>query len=165
MSVLLYSVGLVGASLAIHIIVWRISLPLFQTRALLVIFAVALVLGLSASWIGWLPRLSLGEMAHVALVQVSVALAYACLYSAIEGDSPSAALVKCTAEAGERGATLDDYRAIINDDLLIGSRFSAMLRDGLVVEKSGRYFLTSRGAKLARLFKLSSEILSLRESG
>lgn len=165
MTVLLYSLSLLSASLAIQIFVWRISLPEYQTRALLGIFGLILMIALCAVAVGWLPPLSLGQAGHITLVQVSSALAYACLYSGVEGSSPSAALVECTAKQGEEGASMDDYRLIINDELLIASRFNAMVHDGLIMQKDGQYFLTSWGTKLARFFELSSNILRLPESG
>jgi len=165
MIVLAYSLALSATALGLHILLWRISLPKRQTRALLLIFLAVLVVGLGGAMMGLLPRLTLIEELHVAIFQVAAALAYACLYSAIEGDSPSVAIVRFTAAAGEQGRRRDAYKAIVNDDLLIGSRFRAMIRDGLVEERPDGYRLTAAGERLAAFFTATSRFFAMSGSG
>jgi hypothetical protein len=132
---------------------------------LLLIFLGVLAAGLVGSFTGILQRLTLIQAAHVALTQIAGALAYVCLYSAIEADSPTVAIVQFTAEAGARGRCRDEYLAIINDDLLLGSRFRAMIRDGFVREQSGSYQLTEKGVRMARFFTLTSRLLGMSRAG
>ena len=165
MLVLVYSVTLVACALVIHLSVWRARLPRKQTTALLTIFFGVLVAGLAMGFSRLTAQLTPIEAAHIALVHTAFALAYICLYSAIENGSPSTAIVSLTAAAGPPGCRRDDYKAIINDNLLIGSRFQAMIRDGLVTEADGRYRLTQRGEFLARLFNHASRLLHMSGAG
>jgi hypothetical protein len=165
MIVLVYALSLTAAALGLHILIWRTALPQKQSRALLLIFLGVLAAGLIGAFSGLLPPLTPIEAAHVALVQIAGALAYVCLYSAIEADSPTVQIVQFTAAAGPRGRRRNEYGAIINDDLLIGSRFSAMLRDGFVREQSGRFCLTEKGARLARLFAMTSRLFGISGAG
>jgi hypothetical protein len=165
MKVLIDAVTLIGAAFLLHVTIWRIFIPVHQTRALLLIFFGMLMAGLGATFAGIPPRLSLPEALHVAIFHVSASLAYICFYSAIEGTSPSTAIVVMTAEAGQTGCCRDDYKVIINNDLLIGSRFRAMIRDGLVCELPTGYRLTDRGFRLGHLFALAFGFLGLSDAG
>jgi hypothetical protein len=165
MIVLSYALALTAITLGLHILMWRTALPQRQSRALLFIFLGVLSAGLLGAFAGLLPPLTLIEAAHVAIVQISGALAYICLYSAIEADSPTVGIVQFTAAAGQRGRRRDEYTAIINDELLLGSRFRAMIRDGFVREQSGRYCLTAKGEQLARMFARASRVFGLSGAG
>jgi len=165
MVVLFFVVILTLAALAVHVGVWRLAAPRLHTRALAIIFLGVLAAGLGASFSGLLPHLSAIEAVHVALTYVVGGLAYICFYSAIEENSPSTLIVEFTAAAGTDGRQLDEYRTIINDDLLIGSRFHALLRDGFVREQSGTYDLTAKGVRTARIFTATSRLLDLSGTG
>lgn len=116
------------------------------------------------SLLGAMPS-TVGEWLHVAVVYVPVSLAYIASYSAVEEDSPSLRIVRYVADAGASGRSRDDLSSILNNDVLLGSRFEAMVRDGLVVESGGRYALTRRGKRLARLFTVTFGFLGIRAAG
>jgi hypothetical protein len=165
MLVLLFVTMLWASAFVVHVALWRWSTPVLQTRALLLIFLAVGVIGLGASIAGALPRLSAVQILHVLIVYVPGCLAYVCLYSGIEERSPTVSIIEFTAEAGTKGRRRDDYRSIINDNLMIGSRFSALVRDGLVREQAGTYYLTAEGERLARFFNLTSRLLGLSKVG
>jgi hypothetical protein len=165
MIVLSYALALTAAALALHILIWRVALPQRQSRALLFIFLGVLAVGLFGGLTGLFPPLTLIQAAHVALTQIAGALAYICLYSAIEADSPTVQIVQFTAAAGHHGRHRDEYTAIINDDLLLGSRFRAMIRDGFVQEQAGTYRLTAKGVRMAQCFALTSRLFGMSQAG
>lgn len=152
-----------------HLAWWRIRVPSRQLPMLLLIFLGALplsaVVGLAVpSLIGAMPSTAV-EWLHVAVVYVPVSLAYIATYTAVEEDSPSLRIVRYVADAGAAGRSRDDLSSILNDDVLLGSRFEAMVRDGLVVESGGRYALTARGKRVARLFTVTFALLGIRAAG
>ena len=164
MLVLGYAISLSLLSLLVQVAIWRLALPRSQIKALLLIFGVVTVVGVALGVAGLTPRLDLIQVIHVALSQAAIALAYACLYSAIE--SPTVALIRFTAAAGERGRLRGDYRAIINDDLLIGAQFRAMQESGLVEQLDDEtYQLTASGQRMARGFAAISRVVGVSGGG
>jgi hypothetical protein len=156
-------------ALFVHLGWWRLRVPKSQTPALLLIFLGALPLAailraLVPATEGVMPA-SLEEWLYVTVVYVPVSLAYIATYSAVEEDSPSLRIVRYVADAGSAGRSRDDLSNILNDQVLLGSRLQAMVRDGLVLERDGFYALTDRGRALARAFTASSAWLGIRAAG
>jgi hypothetical protein len=164
-----FCLALIITALIVHLAWWRIRVPYRQIPMLLLIFMSALPLSAALAYVA--PAIAAAvpgtaaEWFHVGLVYVPVSLAYIATYSAVEEDSPSLRIVRFVAQAGVSGRSRDDLTTILNDDVLVGSRLRAMVRDGLVVEEGGRYALTSRGRKLARVFTVSSAWLGIRAAG
>jgi hypothetical protein len=164
MQVLGFAIGLSLLSLLVQIAIWRFSLPRSQIKALLVIFGVVTIVGVASGVAGFPVRLEPVEALHIVISQAAVALAYACLYSAIE--SPTVAIIRFTAEAGEDGRSRSDYLAIISDDLLLGARFRAMAESGMVEELSpDTYRLTTSGRRMARGFAAISRVVGVSGGG
>jgi hypothetical protein len=169
MRLALFCAALTAFALLCHVAWWRIRLPRNQLGALLLIFlgavpactaAAIMVPGFRALMPG-----KFLEWLHVVIVYVPVSLAYVATYSAIEEDSPSLKIVRFVAEAGQAGRTRADLKSILNDDVLLGSRLQAMVRDQLVVENGGTYALTNRGRVLARVFSRASACLGIQAAG
>lgn len=164
-----FCIALTMLAFVVHVVWWRIRVPHKQIPTLLLIFLSAFpasaVVGFIVPALAGAMPVTIGEWLHVAVVYVPVSLAYVATYSAVEEDSPSLRIVRFVADAGAFGRSRDDLSTILNDDVLVGSRLRAMVRDGLVVESGGRYALTSRGLTLARVFTLSSRWLGIRAAG
>ena len=147
----------------IHLLIWRNAQPKKHTRALLIIFMSVLISVFIASITSFLPPLTWIEGLHVMIFYIPTMLAYICFYSAIEEDSPSVGLITMTAQ--KKKCVLEDYDSVINDQLLVGSRLSAMVRDGLLKEENEQYRLTSKGFFWGTLFTSTYQFLQLKDGG
>jgi hypothetical protein len=164
-----FCVVLTMLALVVHLVWWRFRVPRKQMPLLLVVFLGALPLaGILRALLPAIREVtpaSLQEWVYVAVVYIPVSLAYIATYSAVEEDSPSLRIVRYVADAGSAGRSRDDLSHILNDEVLLGSRLQAMVRDGLVLERDGTYALTDRGRALARAFTASSIWLGIRAAG
>ena len=173
MTVLLWSLAAWGSAFAVHLLIWRIRLPRRQTRALLAVFlgwgaaVVATLAAWSAAWPGarhWLP-VSLPELAHVALFHLAATLAYMITYSALEADSPTLVMITAIKTAGPGGMDAREFHRTMTDDLLVRPRLRDLLRDRLAVVESGRYRITPKGRRLARLLAFHRRLLGAQMGG
>lgn len=164
-----FCVALLAVTFLVHLVWWRIQIPRRQLPTLLLVFFGALPLSAAVGFV--VPGLArsmpttIGEWLHVAVVYLPVSLAYVATYSAVEEDSPSLRIVQYVADAGAVGRSRDDLSTILNDDILLRSRFGAMVRDGLVVDSGGLYALTNRGRRLGSFFTMSFRLLGIRAAG
>ena len=168
MFIVIFGSGLLALAFALHLLFWRIYLPKRQIRMLLIIFAITLLVGLTAGnllfpnefspWIFW-------NNFHIILFYVSTSLAYTALYSAIEEDSPSLSITKFVHAAGKEGRSREEIAGLITDDILVESRVGALLRDGLVREAGDHLELSRRGLVIARSFRAVATVLNLRKGG
>jgi hypothetical protein len=153
----------------VHVVWWRIRLPTRQLTTLLLLFLGTLFVAVLVAAVDRAPAdgfpSNVAEWLHVGIVYVPVSLAYVATYSAIEEDSPSLRIVRFVAESGDFGRSREDLLVVLNDDVLVGSRMQAMVRDGLIVDAGGSFTLTARGRVLARVFSVSSAWLGIRSAG
>lgn len=136
------------AALAIHLLVWRVRIPKFQTRALLGIFA---LVPAGEFLLGWGPRLGTFEVAHICLFYVALSFSYIITYSALEGDSPTLSLIRHLDRSRGQGIASKDVESFLQDRPFIKARLEALIRDGLVREEQGRYFVEGHGSLFFRL--------------
>jgi hypothetical protein len=165
MALLLAGIALFTLLMAVHLVVWRIRLPARQTRALLVIFLGLLPAGLLAVHLLNPALFGPWQCVHLALFHVAMSLTYVILYSAIEQESPSLAMVQFVDRAGTRGRSRQEFQRLINDELLVGNRLNNMVRAGWVQENGSSYRLTAKGRRLAWLFISAARLLGLEEGG
>ena len=71
-------------------------------------------------------------------------LAYVVAYSAIEGRSPSMALLVYVADARGQGRTRDELEGLLRGENPVSARLQAMLLDKMVVENGGCIMLTAK---------------------
>ena len=168
MTIALFTFGLLLLSFLVHLVWWHIRLPRRQMLTLLCVF-----IGMFAAAVGaaamsiefpYAPQ-SLAQWVHASVVYVPVALAYVATYSAIEEDSPTLGIVRFVADAGAGGRTREELEQVLNDQVLVGSRLTAMIRDGLVIERDGAYNLTQRGWSAAEFFRKASALVGIRLGG
>jgi hypothetical protein len=169
MRVTVFGFSLFVLAFVIHLIVWRVRLPVRQTLWLLVIFLGALLAGLAAGLSVSLLRpyapATFFECLHVVLFHVPLTLAYVAGYSLLEDDSPSVAIVKYVAAAGHRGRAREEFRNIIRHESLVKLRLEAMVRDRLIVQDLACYRLTAKGTLLVRVFMAAQNVLGLPTGG
>ncbi len=159
--------GLFLAALVLHWIVWRIRIPRRQTAALLLILLGVLPVGLAALVLapGRFGPLGFWEVLHISIFHVAFSLAYIVAYSAIEGRSPSMALLVHVAEARHKGRTRQELDAMLRGENPVAARLEAMLRDGMVVAAGGSYRLTAKGWAWARTLGGFRRLLGMEKGG
>lgn len=168
MRIALLAAGLFTAAFLAHWLWWRVRIPTRQTAALLGVFLGAL----AAWWIataafpqGPLAPRSHWELLHVAVVHVSLTLAYVVAYSAIEHRSPSMTVLLFVAAAGSAGRSAAEVQALLEAASPVEVRLGAMLRDGMVCEVGDRYRLAAKGRAWAVVLSAWRRFLRLPRGG
>jgi hypothetical protein len=162
MTVLVAGVGLLVVSFLVQLLIWRVALPPRQTRALLILFTVAPIAVAALAWAAQRPLVSSPlELVRLALFYISCTLAYIVLYSAIEAQSPTLAIVSHLAAAGSAGSTDDDMYAHFGSDDTMRNRISAIEEGGWIARDGEAIILTPAGLFYARLFDRGSIIVGL----
>lgn len=166
MQVLAHVAALFTLTLALHLVWWRIALPVHQRRGLLRLFSALLVVYLGASAVlaeRWPTAvLAPAELAQVGLCYVSLMLSYVATYSMIEADSPTLSLLLFVSGQGAEGRLREDLESFLLGRSVLQDRLEAMLVDGMLVERDGRYHLAT-GSFLA--FRLILAYKRLFDSG
>lgn len=139
---------LFAATMSVHVAIWKVRLPRHQTRALLIICAVAFSLWLAVSLERHVTALI---VLHVALYYWSISLCYIITYSAIEGDSPTLTLMRFVADSGAQGRTQEDIKRFMDERPFIGARLAALINSDLIREENGRYVITGSESFAFRL--------------
>ena len=169
MRILLFGFVALIAAFVVQVAVVRVLQPRNHAAVIVVVFGIFSALALVAFALfspaegsGWGHWIDLGRLA---LLLGSLSLAYIAVYSAIEDDSPSMAMVKMAWQAGHKGCAESDFRAVMDDQLFLDQRLEAMKRDGWIGELAGEVFLTPLGRFWASLFYRAQVILRMDEGG
>jgi hypothetical protein len=166
MAVLAIGASLLTASLLVQIGVWRIALPRSQTLGLLCVFALTpACIGALAVATGHVPSLSSADVVRLILGYTSFALAYAVLYSAIEHQSPTLAIVSHVAAAGADGCTTPELFAAFEREGAMTNRIVAIERGGLVRVDRETIVLTAQGRMYAEFFERAAAVFGLAPGG
>ncbi|MBE2179996.1 MAG: hypothetical protein IAE97_05955 [Chthoniobacterales bacterium] len=155
MNVFLTIAFLLSVVFAAHLVWWRVAVPRRQRSALLLLFftgslTISPLAAFTLQKAGFAP-LSWVQWLNVALGVLAFTLAYVVTYSALEADSPTLSLIRHVATAGSRGLTLEDLQAFMNERPFVTARLSALLEDGMLSERGGRYLLAEHPYTLFRL--------------
>jgi hypothetical protein len=162
MQVFLTTVLLFVAALGLHLLVWKIRLPRFQTKTLLLLFA--LVLGVRLVLLAIWP-MSWPELTHVCLYYVSLSLCYVITYSAFEADSPTLSLIRHAHEVAAQGMSPEEVHVFMEKRPFVKARLAALTHDGLLREESGRYFAAGQGSVFFRVVLLFRKLYGTIEEG
>lgn len=156
----------------LHFLVWKIRLPVRQTKTLLIITFSGLTAALaififspSLTILGVKAPETFAEYVSVVLYVTSFILAYAITYSAIEADSPTLVMIKTIADAGAKGLQTKDFFDILTDDVLIKPRLRDLITDKMALINEERYVLTVKGRIFAGIFIFYRKILGLGKGG
>jgi hypothetical protein len=174
MSTIFFALGLFAATFAVHLAWWRIRIPRRQTAMILLLFFAALPVGIVVA--RYLPALrpiaptSVWQLLIVAQFQFGAALAYACINSALQHDSPALMVVTYISLAGPNGCTRDDVRTILRDDVLIEPRIREFAAGGILELACSentpyRYRLTPRGLRFLRTMTFVRSVFRLPRGG
>jgi hypothetical protein len=162
MAVFLTTLVLFLGALGLHLIIWKIRLPKFHTRTLLILFGS--VLGI------WLLSLTLRPMswpdaAHVCLSYISLSLCYVITYSAFEADSPTLSLIRHTYDAAGRGLSSEEVHLFLEKRPFVKARLAALIHDGLLREENGRYFAAGSGSAFFRVILMFRKLYGPMQEG
>jgi len=165
MGLFLAGLALLILAFVVHVIIWRVHPPRRSIRALLCIFAatplVAVPIYFAIEPLPALTDASLAGALRILLFYVSCSLVYVCVYSAIEVQSPSLAIVLYVASCGSAGcADAEIANHIIGDDS-ISTRLATMEAGGMIAVSDGKCTLTPAGRLWAAFFEFASNILRL----
>jgi hypothetical protein len=167
--------GLLAFSLLVvaHIIVWRARKPAQQyaTLAILGLAVLTTSVGsfyviqtLSANSISFLP-IALFEYFNLSMLYAAFFLSYLTTYSAVQADSPTMAILLRIEEAGEKGLTLNELLAQLDDKVLVLPRIEDLVAGDLVRLHGGQYVIRSGGAFLARVHLFYRGLLKMEKGG
>jgi hypothetical protein len=165
MELLAFSLSTLFVALILHILVWRVALPASQTVGLLKIFALVYACSLAASFLPsiYVPRTVL-ERLHFTLFYIPTVLAYCSLFSLVEHESPSLAMI-AEATKSPQGCAREEFLSAIGGQAIVGQRLEAAEGNGLLLANRGGFVLTVRGRFYASLFELIARIFKLDEGG
>lgn len=169
MGVLLGAALSLVTSLLLHLLIWRIRLPRYQTRTLLLLFFGVPVFLLSVWAVselgGRLLPGSMPELLQTFFLIAAFSLAYIISYSAIEAQSPTLVLIEAIAQAGTEGLPEEALLAAASDNVLVLPRIEDLVRDGLAVRLGNGIRITNKGRQFVTIFILYRKLLGLGKGG
>jgi hypothetical protein len=173
MRILLLGTFIFFLALSLHLAIWRLCLPKRHRKALLRIFLATFFVIIFVIWIlssrDLIPGIFrihyFSEVIHTFIFVIAFTFSYIITYSAVEANSPSLAIIKTIARAGDEGLGKEKLLMMLNNDVLIRPRLADLLTDGLVSITDGRYRLTSKGFLTARIFITYRKLLNLPIGG
>jgi hypothetical protein len=166
MAVLLTGVALFALSFLGQIALKHVWFPTKRTQGLLILYAlVPLAAIVVAALTGQAMRFSAPEAVRLALLYVSVSLAYIALYSAVENQSPTLAIITNLANAGAPGRTEAELSQRFARDFAITGRFAVLEHGGWVRCEGDVIRLTPQGRFYAELFERASRVFGLIKGG
>jgi hypothetical protein len=169
MRLFLAGLALLMLAFIVHVIIWRVHQPRRSIRALLCLFAatplVAVPIYFAVGPLLIITDPSLADAVRILLFYVSCSLVYVVLYSAIESQSPSLAIVSYVASCGGAGCAEADFANHIIDDDSIGTRIAGMEAAEMIVISDGKCTLTPAGRLWAVLFESAGNIFRLPLGG
>ena len=166
MTVLLAGAGLLLLSFCAQLVLWRIFVPDRQIRALLVIFFLAPLIVFGVVQLTGTPialaALSATEITRLAFFYLSCALTYMVLFSAVEEQSPTLAIISYVAKSQSTPA---DLVARFGKGHVLSQRIELLARSEFVRHEGDRYWLTPAGNRLAKLFDAANRLFGIESGG
>lgn len=154
-----------GAALLGHLIWWRAGVPRRQLPALVKCFASAFVVASLIAFVAGIARDEAGlpQSLHAALLYWALASTYIITYSSyLEVDSPTLTLMRRLGrEPG--GLAVEQAERLIASRPFLTARLEALRRDGLVMERDGKFVRTGKPALLFRMFQLWGRVLNVAQ--
>jgi len=165
--------ALYSLAFIIHLLIWKVRVPKNQTKILLEVFMLTLVVGY-AIFLSFPPYFllfsltvpnSVKEYLHISIFYLSLMLAYIVFYSAIEADSPSLGIIRKIYGAGVNGAKKEDlYQTFVGMPFL-ESRIRNLIEDRLISIRDERFSLTKRGRVLLYVISFYRYLFDLQKGG
>lgn len=169
MPLFLAGLALLIISFIVHLVIWRVHISKRPMLALLGIFGVTPVLVISicvaSNAFPGLAGITLSSALRVLLFYLSCSLAYICLYSAIEVQSPTLAIVAHVASCGSTGCSETELANAMPDNDSIMQRIGLMEAGGVISISEELCKLTPVGRLWAGVFEYTSKIFGLQLGG
>jgi hypothetical protein len=156
-AVLVGGLSMFAASLALHVVVWRIWRPLSYRRWLP---ALVLIFGLPAAAVVWSLGTTATERAAMLLLHTTLATVYIIGYTLVTAFSPSVELLKLLDREVD-GMPISSLQLPFLAGALTGDRIDNLTAAGLVQRNVTRLELGPRGARLTRLVLLYRHAIGL----
>lgn len=167
MTVLLTGIGLLFLSFCAQLVLWCIFIPRRQIRALLVLFFLTPLTVIGVLKITGTPivlaTLSAAEIVRLAIFYVSCSLTYIVLYSAIEQQSPTLAIVSYVAKRPH--CTDADLVDRFGKGQELSHRIELLTRSEFVRDEGRRYRLSPAGRRFATLFDAANRLFGIESGG
>ena len=168
MRLFLAGLALLILAFMVHVVIWRVHPPRRSMGGLLGIFAATPLVAVPIFTAMESPVVidtSLSDALRVLLFYVPCSLAYVCLYSAIEAQSPSLAIVSYVAGCGSAGCSEVDIANHIIDGEIVSARIDSMKAARMIVVGDGRCALTPGARLWPELFEFAGNIFRLPLGG
>jgi hypothetical protein len=169
MTVIIVGIALFLTAFAIHVALWRISVPKRQGRMLAVIFLVVLIASLGlllsppAAAIG--PKFSLPRLVLTVQFYCSLCTVYFILFTAVEADSPTLTMIELIFRCREQGIGREDLLRQIELYSFARLRLDQLLRDGMVIANGERLRPTHKGRVVINLILSYRHLLGRTQIG
>jgi hypothetical protein len=166
MTVLLAGAGLLFLSFCVQLALWRIFVPTRQICALLVVFILVPLIAVGfvqLTGMSMPAALSAAETVRLAIFYVSCALTYIVLYSAIEEQSPTLAIISYVAEKSQ--CSTADLVDRFGRGHELSQRIELLARSEFVRQQGDHYRLSPAGNRLAKLFDAANRLFGLESGG
>lgn len=168
MQLLFIAVLSLSIAWVLHILWWKVCLPIAHTKALLILFTVVfgfcLMVCFLLSYVGIL-QFSIYNYLHFTLFYVPVSLAYISAYSLIEEQSPSMLILELLEKSTPEGLSKNDIEGTFSAADVISQRLDAAVNNGLLKQEDKELKLTKKGEFLARVFDKAAQLYKLNEVG
>lgn len=166
-SILSFGLGLLGCSMALHIMIWHYFPIKNQPLRLAVIFIalpamiVAICVVLFSSW-SVIPKWPLANWCLAYLLDLSLSLSYMILFTAITGFSPSIAILEHVEKSMPHGLPREQLMPQwFTHEKLAGARHENLVSRNLVSSDGGILQLQPRGRFIAQCFLIFRRFLGL----
>jgi len=164
--VILYGLLLFGASLTLHISIWRIRLPWMSSFMLVLLlvgapFAVGIGVMFDLGGSGRLVGLNAVEAAEAMLLHLCLAGTYIAGYPAVRAVSPSLDILIMISASPDKRMREEEMLRRYADMRLVSARIDDLRSYHLLIEHNGRYYLTVPARFIARTFLLYRRFLGL----
>ena len=157
--------GLLFASFAVHVVLWRVRVPRSQSSALLLIFLIVPVTIGAAMWTGarfqMTPAISGWHWVGIFVFQAGATLSYLVIYTGIEEESPSLVIIRAL---GRAGCARSELAALVTEERFVQPRLRSLGSGGFVDLADGGRRLTRKGQQTARAATILAGIFNIRDS-
>jgi len=162
MIIVMISIGFFLAFLAIHVIWWRTRLPSNTIRAIFRLYLVCMMVDVVI--LGAVTQ-NFAATLYGALIFALAGISYTITYTAVDSDSPTLMMVAELAARKDRGMSLEEMLDLVRVRPFVRSRVDQMLRDGMLVERGGRYALTDISSFSLTLFNTYRKLVNRGNMG
>lgn len=154
-------------SFIVHMLWWRNSRPVRTTSALLIVFLSVPVVTIGVSFFlsTSIHLLQALEVFRLVLFYISYTLVYIVLYSAIEQESPTLAIIHYIKRQGGGGCDESTLVQHLRASEVIEKRFALMAQGGWIMPTGVKWHLTKKGACIACIFENAATFFGLKTGG